>query len=176
MHQPSARPPRPMSVTSESMGSTHSRARRSWHCWHRWRLDRDHQAVCVAKLRIDVSRVCRVEAAVVKINLPLELTDQPIRFDEDRFARIDRVKAMLTPFLTPRRCHHPTPARTLSSAMSNIPNLGRSLGVAALPADRKSGPGPRKTYAQDCGDDPEAGTGPPGSPPVEFVCIAGKII
>jgi hypothetical protein len=42
----------------------------------------------------------------VKINFPLELTDQPIGLDEDGFARIDRVETMLTPFFTLRRCHH----------------------------------------------------------------------
>ena len=42
----------------------------------------------------------------MKINFPLELTDQPIGLDEDGFARIDRVKTMLTPFFTLRRCHH----------------------------------------------------------------------
>ena len=42
----------------------------------------------------------------MKIICPLELTNQPIGLDEDGFARIDRVKTMLTPFLTLRRCHH----------------------------------------------------------------------
>jgi hypothetical protein len=106
VHHPAARPSRPMSLASESMGSAHPQARRSWRGWRRWRLDRDQQAIRVAKLRVEVSCVCWVETAVVKINSPLELTDQPIGLDEDGFARIDRVKTMLTPFFTPPRCHH----------------------------------------------------------------------
>jgi hypothetical protein len=42
----------------------------------------------------------------MKINFPLELTDQPIGFDEDGVAWIDRVKAMLTPFFAPPSCRH----------------------------------------------------------------------
>jgi hypothetical protein len=107
MHHPAARPSRPMSLAaSESMGSAHSQAGRSWHSWRRWRCQRNHQAIGVSEVCVEVSWVCWVEAAVVKVDFALELTDKPVGFDKDWVARIDRVKAMLTPLFTPRRFHH----------------------------------------------------------------------
>jgi hypothetical protein len=89
---------RPMSLASEPADSAPSR---TLFCRgrDRWRLlDRDrHSTVRVAPHRVEVSRVSRVEAAVVEIHFPLSLADRPIGLDEDAFVRIDRVKATLAP-------------------------------------------------------------------------------
>jgi len=46
----------------------------------------------------------------MKVNLPLQISDQLIGLDKDNFVRIDRVETMLTPLFTSRRCdHHPLP-------------------------------------------------------------------
>ena len=88
---------RPMSLASEPADSAPPRTR-FCHGRNRWPLDRDrHSAVRVAHQRVEVSRVSRLEAAVVEIHLPLELADRPKGLDEDAFVRIDRVKARLTP-------------------------------------------------------------------------------
>ena len=121
-----------MSLASESTGSAPSRARRSWLGWLRWRFDRGrHSAIRVTHQRVEVSWVSWVEAAVVEINFPLEITDQPIGLDEDGFAGIDRVKATLTP--SRRRCRHHHP-RAPYHRHCRIQDLNKRLGVAALPA------------------------------------------
>ena len=38
----------------------------------------------------------------MKVNLPLQISDQLIGLDKDNFVRIDRVETMLTPLFTSR--------------------------------------------------------------------------
>ena len=88
---------RPMSLASEPADSAPLRTR-FWRGQDRWLIDRNrHSAVRVAHQRVEVSRVSRVEAAVVEIHFPLALADRPKGLDEDAFVWIDRVKATLTP-------------------------------------------------------------------------------